>query len=749
MKSIYIKHIFYIALTVFVCSKAISQTTLNLDNGAQMVLDGSAQVVVVGGVNLKTSSSKIKIVNGTLTIDGEIKGPGSFSGSSKANLFLVGSCGGTLNFTPGYNTLNSFLLNRIGSTVLLNSPLTIKGLLSLQNGILKTSSINLPTLGISGSSTGTLTYSSGHINGPFKRWFKKLTNAGITGDFPIGDSLTAYKARVEFTTAPTTAGTLTAQWVNSDPGAAGLPLTDGALSLINVSKLGYWRINSGNGLAGGNYTSSLNATGFLGVNNVSTLRTVKRPSGGGNWTLNGIAGINGGTLVNPVVVRKAMSGFSEFGIAGAADNPLSISGKVIPALSQVCSGQNSGTLTLTGYDGTIIRWEKSINNGSTWTPINNTTVYQTYLNVAVNTLYRVLVKHGAYPAEYSKIAVLNVLPLPTPVISCNTGSFDFCSGSSIILNAGSPYSSYKWSTGATTQTIVVNTGGTFTVTVTNANGCKGTVSVITHLFYAVPPQPGLISGAIDGLCQKSGIVYAISDVSGATSYLWTVTSGCTIISGQGSKNITVNYGLFSSATITVIAKNPCGNSNPRTITVNAAPKAPSLINGPGTCCSNQQNVSFSISPVYGATTYNWSVPANATIISGQGTTSIKVNFAGYAGQIKVRAANNCGYSIYTNKIITFNCRENQLAELSLSDEITVYPNPVSENFNIQIVSEKSQLCNVRMLDMIGKQLMSSKIDLVKGENNHQYDVSTLAEGLYLLVIEREGLPQKTIRIVVE
>ena len=43
------------------------------------------------------------------------------------------------------------------------------------------------------------------------------------------------------------------------------------------------------------------------------------------------------------------------------------------------------------------------------------------------------------------------------------------------LDAGAGYASYLWSPGgATTQTIAVTTSGSYTVTVTDGNGCTGT-----------------------------------------------------------------------------------------------------------------------------------------------------------------------------------------------------------------------------------------------------------------------------------
>jgi gliding motility-associated-like protein len=59
----------------------------------------------------------------------------------------------------------------------------------------------------------------------------------------------------------------------------------------------------------------------------------------------------------------------------------------------------------------------------------------------------------------------------------NQGPITICAGVDETLDAGPGYSSYLWSTGDTTQTITVNTGGVYDVTVTNADGCDTTASI--------------------------------------------------------------------------------------------------------------------------------------------------------------------------------------------------------------------------------------------------------------------------------
>ena len=53
----------------------------------------------------------------------------------------------------------------------------------------------------------------------------------------------------------------------------------------------------------------------------------------------------------------------------------------------------------------------------------------------------------------------------------------FCEGNTIVLDAGKGYRLYDWSTGDTTQTIVVDITGTFSVTVTDQFGCTAEDSI--------------------------------------------------------------------------------------------------------------------------------------------------------------------------------------------------------------------------------------------------------------------------------
>ena len=141
--------------------------------------------------------------------------------------------------------------------------------------------------------------------------------------------------------------------------------------------------------------------------------------------------------------------------------------------------------------------------------------------------------------------------------------------------------------------------------------------------------------------------YSVVAVTGASTYSWTAPNGATIVSGQGSNVVQVNYPLgFSSGTISVSVASYCGaGSTNKSLAVNVLPANPGAISGLN-CITIGNSSAYSISSVTGASSYNWSVPSGATIISGQGTTNVNISFgSNYAGgNVTVSAINSCGSS---------------------------------------------------------------------------------------------------------
>ena len=93
------------------------------------------------------------------------------------------------------------------------------------------------------------------------------------------------------------------------------------------------------------------------------------------------------------------------------------------------------------------------------------------------------------------------------------------------------------------------------------------------------------------------------------------------------------------------------------VTVNpGAPSQPGEIAGNPTQCENGKNITYSISDVSYASTFNWGVPSGWNIISGQNSILITVDAGvfGQNGNITVIAENSCGASPLSSLAVSVN-----------------------------------------------------------------------------------------------
>jgi hypothetical protein len=77
---------------------------------------------------------------------------------------------------------------------------------------------------------------------------------------------------------------------------------------------------------------------------------------------------------------------------------------------------------------------------------------------------------------------VKINPLPQPFLGADT---TLCGGNALILNAGEGYTAYLWNDGSTGKNLIVTTNGTYTVTVTDGNGCEGSDGIQVE-FHEVP-----------------------------------------------------------------------------------------------------------------------------------------------------------------------------------------------------------------------------------------------------------------------
>lgn len=163
---------------------------------------------------------------------------------------------------------------------------------------------------------------------------------------------------------------------------------------------------------------------------------------------------------------------------------------------------------------------------------------------------------------------------------------------------------------------------------------------------SAPNQPEYVDGETS-FCVNGYQTYTTGKVNGASSYNWSVPAGAVIVSGQGTREISVDFGASQSqGAVCVYATNNCGSSVSQCHAVNpqTKPTYDGKMNGPDSISVCQSNIQYSIEPTSGVR-YFWRVPATATLISGQYTPSISVSFgpgnSGDAVSVELRYSNTC------------------------------------------------------------------------------------------------------------
>jgi hypothetical protein len=135
------------------------------------------------------------------------------------------------------------------------------------------------------------------------------------------------------------------------------------------------------------------------------------------------------------------------------------------------STTNSGTLTLSSYSGTIVKWQRSTNDGVNWTDITNTTSTYSYTNITSKTLFRAQLQSGTCGFAYSSNGTVSII---TETIS---GTITIPSG----LSTRPQVKLYlvEGTTETLLQTVTVGATGTFTLNPTKYNSTYKVVPTYT------------------------------------------------------------------------------------------------------------------------------------------------------------------------------------------------------------------------------------------------------------------------------
>jgi hypothetical protein len=295
---------------------------------------------------------------------------------------------------------------------------------------------------------------------------------------------------------------------------------------------------------------------------------------------------------------------------------------------------------------------------------------------------------------HKRTAVIKVLPGNNFLATVTASPTTICQGQTSQLNVnvlgGTPPFTYSWTPAAgLSNPAIMNPVATPSATTTyhvqvSDNSSLTANDSVTITVNTPPAAPGPIAGS-QSLCAGTTSDYSIVEVVGGTTYSWSVQGDAVIVSGQNTPNISVQWGNISGS-VQVITGNDCGN-NPLAsvlpVVVKLPPASLNPITGPDLVC-NGAGATFTISVLGPPDTYNWTVPAGASITNGQGTNSITVTWGTTAGNVTCVAQNDCGITPEVTKSVGVKTIPDAAGAISGNDTVCLNQSPY--NYSIPVLT---------------------------------------------------------------
>ena len=287
----------------------------------------------------------------------------------------------------------------------------------------------------------------------------------------------------------------------------------------------------------------------------------------------------------------------------------------------ICPGFN--TILDAGNPGSAFAWSTGETSQS--------------INVSDSGTYTVVVtsSNGCPSMGTSVVTIGNTLT-STPVTT------NICDGNSATLQAGNPGSTYSWSNGSTASSITVSTPGNYFVTITDANGCTGTLMHTLN----VNPNPVTDFSAAPN-CAGTDISFNnLSSISSGSiqSYNWDFgdTSFSTI---SQPIHAYTSAGTYQVA-LTITSASGCSTSATRNIDIYPRPIAafssPAVCEGVNSVFSDASSISSGT-----ITSWNWNF-GNGNIAATNSVNHTYSAYGNYTATLIVTSDRGCIDSIQQN-----------------------------------------------------------------------------------------------------
>ena len=516
------------------------------------------------------------------------------------------------------------------------------GSLILSSGLLTTSAANTVIIG-----AGAPVYPTGaattYVKGPLGIAVNSAT--AVSRTFAVGDAA-GWRPVVVSGITTTTSQTFTATVIGGATGGQ----ASGGLSGLNPTR--YVRLQNSAALpASARVQLSYGTDDMLGA--TATAVVAQAATAGGSY-----ASLGGTPATVPTTgilsTQDLTPGNDFFALANTEGGTLSTS------VAAVCSGSNTGTITLTGATGTVTGYEADSGSGFVAVAGTNTGASYTFTNLTATTTFRAVILTADNRTVYSAPVTVTVNPATTATFSYAAAAF--CqSGTNpsptITGTAGGTFSSTSGlsidaATGA--LNLSASTAGTYVVTYSVGGSCP---SSATFSVTITAPATAGFSYASATYCTSATGTVTPTLASGATAGIFSSTTGLVINATTGAITPGTSTAGTYVVTNTVAASGACAAVTATFSVTITAPATAGFSYASASYCVGAANPTPALAT--GATAGTFSSTSGLVINASTGVINLATSTAGTYVVTNTVAASGACAAVTATFSVTINARPAQ------------------------------------------------------------------------------------------
>ncbi|AHJ96160.1 T9SS type A sorting domain-containing protein [Hymenobacter swuensis] len=537
---------------------------------------------------------------------------------------------------PASRVIDYLSIANPNGVTLAGGNLTVRGdatqSLFLTNGVLGTSAANTLILAetVGAPPTGSAT---SYVRGPLAITVNSAT--AVSRTFAVGDG-PGWRPVVVGGITTSGAQTFTATIIS---GATGGTLS-GGLSALNPTR--YVRLQNTAALpASATVQLSYGADDIIGGSATSVV--AQAATAGGTYA--SIGGSAASAPTTGLVSTLPITPGNDFFVLATTEG-----GVLTSSVASVCSGTNSGTLTLTGFTGTITGYEANTGSGFVAVPGTNTGATLAFSNLTATTTFRAVIQTADNRVIYSSPVTVTVTAAPTATLAAATAT-TFCGSGTLTLNAtpvagatyqflldGQPISGAT----AATYTATVTASGVYSVVVTtgSCSATSATVQVIVN-----PATTATFTYANSTFCQSG--TNPTPTITGTAGGTFSSTTGLSLDAATGAINLTAS--TPGTYTVTYSVGSTCPSSATATVTISNALTAGFSYSAASYCTSASGTVAATLAS--GAASGTFSSTTGLTLDAATGAITPGTSTPGtYTVSNTVAASGGCAAATATTTV---------------------------------------------------------------------------------------------------